>query len=138
MPTRFVKIITICLCGAFFLRPSWADDIESQLKGLEAKLIYEAAAEVVFDEEYDQALRRLDWVISEYPETAYSKLATDKKGEIEILRRQPKPISGAGRASLVRFGTLFTTWLGVGTLILLDTEDPAPYGLALIAGPLTG
>ena len=139
MPTRFTKIIiTICLCGAFFLRPSRADDIESQLKGLEAKLIYEAAAELVFDEEYDKALRRLDWVISEYPETAYGKLATDKKGEIEILRRQPKPISGASRASLVGFGTLFTTWLGVGTLILLDTEDPAPYGLALIAGPLSG
>ena len=42
------------------------------------------------------------------------------------------------RASLVGFGTLYTTWIGVGTLVLLDAEDPVPYGLVLIAGPVGG
>ncbi len=49
-----------------------------------------------------------------------------------------KPISGMSRAGLVGFGTFFTTWLGVGTLILLEADEPVPYGLVLIAGPLSG
>ena len=29
----------------------------------------------VVDEEYDKALRRLDWIISAYPETEYSAIS---------------------------------------------------------------
>ena len=137
MRNQLIKIIIATLLF-LFSHPLWANEIESELKALEARLIYEDAVKRVSDEEYDQALRRLDWVISAYPETAYGQLATDKKREIALLLQQPKPISGMSRASLVGFGTLFTTWLGVGTLILLDTEEPVPYGIALIAGPLSG
>ena len=137
MRNQLIKII-IAILLFLFSHPLWANELESELKALEARLIYEDAVKRVSDEEYDQALRRLDWVISAYPETAYGQLATDKKREIALLLQQPKPISGMSRASLVGFGTLFTTWLGVGTLILLDTEEPVPYGVALIAGPLSG
>ena len=137
MRNQLIKIIIATLLF-LFSHPLWANELESELKALEARLIYEDAVKRVSDEEYDQALRRLDWVISAYPETAYGQLATDKKREIAILRQQPKPISGMSRAGLVGFGTLFTTWVGVGTLILLDTEEPVPYGVALIAGPLSG
>lgn len=131
-------IIAISLYLMFFLQPIWADDVETKLKQLEAKLIYEAASQLVTDKEYDRAIRRFDRIISEYPETEYAKLAGGKKEEIATLRLQPKPISGISRVSLVGFGTLFTTWLGVGTLILADAGEPEPYGLALIAGPLGG
>ena len=137
MRNQLIKIIIATLL-VLFSHPLWANEIESELKALEARLIYEDAVKRVSDEEYDQALRRLDWVISAYPETAYGQLATDKKREIALLLQQPKPISGMSRAGLVGFGTLFTTWVGVGTLILLDTEEPVPYGVALIAGPLSG
>lgn len=137
MQNQTIKIIIVTL---LFLcsHPLWANELESELKALEARLIYEDAVKRVSDEEYDKGLRRLDWLISAYPETTYGQLATDKKREIALLLRQPKLISGISRASLVGFGTLFTTWLGVGTLILLDTEDAVPYGIALIGGPLGG
>ena len=137
MPNQLIKIVIATLLF-LFLHPLWASDIESEIKSLEAQLIYEDAVKQVVDEEYDKALRQLNWVISAYPETTHGQLATDKKREIAILLGQPKPISGMSRAGLVGFGTLYTTWLGVGTLILLDAEDPVPYGLVLIAGPLTG
>ena len=136
---RFTNvIIAISLCLTFFSQSTWADDIEAKLKQLEAKLIYDAASQLVADEEYDKAIRRFDRIIFEYPETRYARLSEDKKKEIATLRLQPKPISGISRASLVGFGTLFTTWLGVGTLILAEPEGPEPYGIALIAGPLGG
>ena len=137
MPNQLIKTIIVTL---LFLcsQPLWANEIESEIKTLEARLIYEEAVNQVVDGEYDKALRQLDWVISAYPETAHGQLATDKKREITVLLQQPKPISGMSRAGLVGFGTFFTTWLGVGTLILLEAEEPVPYGLVLIAGPVSG
>ena len=137
MTDQLIKIITIILLF-IFASPLWAGEIESQIKSLEARLIYEEAVKRVVDKEYDKALRKLDWIISAYPETAHGQLATDKRKEVVILLQQPKPISGMSRAGLVGFGTLYTTWLGIGTLILLDIEEAPPYGLVLIAGPLGG
>ena len=137
MSNQLIKIILatfLCL----FSQPLWASQIESEIKALEARLIYEETAKQIGNAEYDKALRQLDWLIASYPETVHGRLATDKKSEIAILLRQPKPISGISRASLVGFGTLFTTWLGIGTLILLEGDEPGPYGLVLIAGSVGG
>ncbi len=136
--STFISIATAFLWMIFLSHPVRADDTETRLKQLEARLIYEAASQLATDEEYDKAVRRFDRIILQYPETKYARLAESKKSEIAILRLQPEPISGISRASLVGFGTLFTTWLGVGTLILAGTEEPEPYGVALIAGPLVG
>ena len=137
MPNQFIKIIIVALlfCISHSL---WAAEIESEIKALEAQLIYEDTVKQVVDGKYDKALKQLDWLISVYPKTTHGQLATDKRKEIGILLQQPKPISGMSRAGLVGFGTLFTTWLGVGALILADVEDPVPYGLVLIAGPVGG
>lgn len=137
MPNQLIKIIMVTLLFPFS-HPLWAAEIESEIESLEARLIYEEAVKQVVNGEYDKAVRGLGWVISAYPETMHGRLATDKKEEIAILLQQPRPIGGMSRASLVGFGTFYTTWLGVGTLILLDAEDPVPYGLVLIAGPLSG
>ena len=137
MPNQFIKIIIVTLLF-LFSQPLWADEIESEIESLEARLIYEKAVKQVVDGEYDKALRKLDWAISAYPETGYRLLAADKREEVAILLQQPKPISGISRAGLVGFGTFFTTWLGVGTLILLDADEAGPYGLVLIAGPVGG
>ena len=137
MPNQFIKIIIVTILF-LFLYPSWAAEIESEIKALEAQLIYEDTVKQVVNGKYDKALKRLDWLISVYPKTTHGQLATDKRKEVGILLQQPKPISGMSRASLVGFGTLYTTWLGVGTLVLLDAQDPVPYGLVLIAGPLSG
>ena len=137
MPNQFIKIIIATLLF-LCLHPLWAGEVESEIKTLEARLIYEDAVKQVVEGKYDKALRRLDWVVSAYPETGYMQLATAKREEVAVLLREPKPISGMSRASLVGFGTLFTTWVGVGTLILVDADEAVPYGLVLIAGPLSG
>ena len=137
MPNQFIRIIIVTLLFPFS-QLLWADEIELEIKTLEARLIYEEAVKQGVDGKYNQALRRLDWLISSYPDTVHGQLATDKRTEIALLLQQPKPISGISRAGLVGFGTFFTTWLGVGTLILSDVEDPALYGLVSIAGPLSG
>ncbi|RKU12367.1 hypothetical protein C6502_06400 [Candidatus Poribacteria bacterium] len=137
MPNQFIKIIIAALLFCFS-HSLWANGIESEIRSLEAQLIYEDAVKQVVDGKYDKAVRRLDWIVSAYPETEYMPLATDKREEVAILLHQPKPISNMSRAGLVGFGTFYTTWLGVGTLILLDVEDPSLYGLASIAGPVGG
>ena len=137
MPNQFIRIIIATLLF-LCLHPLWAGEIESEIKTLEARLIYEDAVKQVVEGKYDKALGRLDWVVSAYPETGYMQLATAKREEVAVLLREPKPISGMSRASLVGFGTLFTTWVGVGTLILADADEAVPYGLVLIAGPLSG
>ena len=137
MPNQFIKIIIAALLFCFS-HSLWANEIESEIKALEAQLIYEDALKQVGDGKYDKAVRRLDWVVSTYPETGYMQLARDKKEEVAILLQQPKPISNISRAGLVGFGTLYTTWLGIGTLVLLDVSEPGPNGLVLIAGPLGG
>lgn len=137
MPNQLIKIIitTVLFLFSYSLR---ASEIESEIRSLEAQLIYGDAVKQVADGRYDKAVKRLDWVVSAYPETRYMQLATEKRKEVAILLQQPKPISGLSRAGLVGFGTLYTTWLGVGTLILLELEEPIPYGIALIVGPLSG
>ena len=137
MPNQFIKIIIAALIFCFS-HSLWASEIESEIKALEAQLIYEDALKQVADGKYDKALRRLNWIVSAYPETGYMQLATDKKEEVGILLQQPKPISSISRAGLVGFGTLYTTWLGIGTLVLLEVDEPGPHGLVLIAGPVGG
>ena len=134
------ELLKIAIIALLFLcsHPLWAGELESELKALEARLIYEGAVQQVVDEKYDEALRRLDWIIFTYPETTHEQLAMAKRKEIAILLEQPKRISGMSRSGLVGFGTFFTTWVGVGTLILLDVEEPVPYGLVMIVGPVSG
>lgn len=140
-PIKIIVAALLFLCS----HPLWASELESienadlhSLQALEARLIYEDAIQQIVDEKYDKALRQLDWIISTYPETTHGQLATGKREEIAVLLQQPKPIGGMSRAGLVGFGTLFTTWVGIGTLRLLDVEEAVPYGLVLIAAPLSG
>jgi len=133
-----ICIIGAFLCMVFLSQVARADDTEATLRQVEARLIYEAACQLVDDKEYNKAIRRFDRLIPEYPETEYARLAAGKKAEVAALKLQPEPISGISRASLVGFGTLFTTWLGIGILILVEPDDPEPYGLVLMAAPLGG
>jgi hypothetical protein len=131
-----ISMIAVFLCIASFSQSVLAD--EAEVKKLEAKLIYEAASELAEDEEYGKAVRRLDRIILEYPDTEYAPLADSKKSEIAILKLHPGPISGISRASLVGFGTLFTSWVGLGSWIISDSEEAEVLGVIMIAAPLGG
>lgn len=138
MFSRVIVVTAIFLCMIFASQAVGADDVEVQIKNREARLIYEAASKLMDDEKYDKALRRFVRIMSEYPETEYARLAKRRKLEAIALKFEPPLVRGMSRASLVGFGTLFTTWLGIGTLIMADLDDPEPYGIILIAAPLAG
>ena len=126
------------ICMIFISQSVQADDVEARLRQQEARLIYEAASQLMDDGKYDRAIRRFDRIRSEYPETEYAGLAESRKFETIALKFEPPLVSGMSRASLVGFGTLFTTWLGIGTLILADSEEPETAGAVLIIAPPGG
>lgn len=132
-------IIGACLCVIFSSQVAGADDTEATLRQLEASLIYESACQLKDEEQYDKAIRRFDRIILEYAETEYARLAVDRKSEVQSLKSQPEPINWVNRAGLVVFGTLFGTWSGMGTAIILDFDSPEMYGCAgCVAGPVGG
>ena len=110
----------------------------SAMADIEGRLAYEAAVALAADGDHHAALARLRWIVSQWPTSAWAARAADKLTELEMLRDSPEPISGSTRAALVTFGTAFTTWLGVGTLILADADDENAFGLALLGGPVAG
>ena len=138
MFSRFISVIAVFLCMIFVSQAVRADDVEVRLRQQEARLIYESASQLMDDEKYDKAIGRFDRVRAEYPETEYARLAESKKFETIALKFEPPLVSGMSKASLVGFGTLFTTWLGIGTLILADSESGEAFGVVLIAAPLGG
>ena len=114
-----------------------AQESERAVEELEARIIYEAAVKLMTEGVYNQALRRFDRIIEEYGESPYTGLARQKKQEIHRLREVKEIISKRARAGLFVFGTLYGTWLGVGTGIIAESAELA-CGLGLIVGPLLG
>ena len=135
---RLIPILLIAFFIMLLAQPVCSDEIEDRLREHEARLIYESAGHLVENEEYDRAVGRYKWIMSEYPETEYARLSADRVSEVESLKFQPKPISGISRASLVSFGALFTTWLGFGSWLISDSSDSEVAGVVLIASSLSG
>ena len=133
-----IGIIGACLCVIFFSQVAGADDTEATVRQMEASLIYESACQLTDEEQYDEAIRRFDRIILEYAETEYARLAADRRSEAESLKSQPKPISWVNRAGLVVFGTLFGTWSGIGTAIILDPDEGMLGCAGCVAGPIGG
>lgn len=134
-----MKALCVCLMFAVSV---WAraqsGDVRSAVMELEGRLAYEAATELSAAGDHAGAARRLRWVVSEAAGSEWATLAASKLVEVEALLDAPGRMSGATRAGLVTFGTVFTTWLGVGTLILTDSDSVELAGLALIGGPIVG
>lgn len=129
-------------CLAFLLATvsvfAQTPDGASSVTDIEGRLAYEAALELVDDGEYAAAAARLRWVLSEAPASEWAALAAPQLTSVQALADAPEPMSGSTRAGLVTFGTTFTTWLGIGSLIIADVEDANVVGLALLGGPVVG
>lgn len=138
MLSRWIGLVTLSVCAALLVQTAWAEDAPAEIEQLEAGMIYDSACRLMADGEYERALTRFEHVREAYPRTEHATLAQEKIGEVATLRLRPTPINGMSRASLVTFGTLFSTWLGLGTLIIVEPDEPAAAGAVLIAGPLIG
>ncbi|MBT7095800.1 hypothetical protein HN937_00415, partial [Candidatus Poribacteria bacterium] len=113
-------------------------DDSAAIAEIEGRLAYEAALQFAADGDYDDAAGRLRWIVSQTPATEWTTRAVAKLVEVETLRDAPEALSGSTRAALVTFGMAFTTWLGVGSLIVSEAGDAEVLGLTLLAGPIVG
>ena len=114
----------------------WALEEAEQPEGLEARILYEAAAGLRDRGEYDKALRRFDWIAANYEESSYSRLARHRKTEIRRMISVEVAISPPARVGLTVFGTVYATWAGIGAGILAESEELVYLGM--IAGPAAG
>ena len=134
-----MKLLLSCICVSVILvLGARAEAPAEDLATLETRLAYEAAVDFADGDEIHAAIRRLEWVIAQPTGTEWTARAEGMLLTLEELRDAPEPMSGATRAGLVTFGTVFTTWLGMGTLIVTDGNDPSAMGIALLGGPIVG
>jgi hypothetical protein len=134
-----MKLLARCVVACLiFVGVARSDASTADLAELDARIAYEAAVDLADSGDIHAAIRRLEWIIVGEDASEWTARAAAKLAELEQLRDAPKPMSGTTRAGLVTFGTAFTTWLAVGSLIVADTEDPSAIGIALIGGPLVG
>ena len=94
----------------------------------EATQLYETAFRLIATGDYSEAYDRLNEIIDKYPNTVYAQFAENRKQRLEQLNLpsiQRKGIDQSGRIETVVFGTLYSTWLGIGTARLIDDTDSA-------------
>ncbi len=125
------------LCAVFWLPGQLCARQEAEPpEGLEARILYEATAGLMDRGEYDKALRRLHWITADYKESGYAALARQRRMEIRRMKSVEIAISPPARVGLTVFGTLYATWVGLGTGILAESEELVYMGM--IAGPVVG
>ena len=103
----------------------------------EAEKLYESAFTALANGRYGTAYGRLNDITAKYPETLYAALAAERKRRLDELglhRASNGPADQAGRTGALVYGTLYSTWLGVGTAIVAGTDSDQ----ALAAGMMTG
>lgn len=130
---ELLSYLTIFIFGALCFQTSAVSAEENS-----AEKLYESAFKSIVEGDYGEAYDKLDEIIAQYPGTAYSRLAENRKQRLErfnlpSIRR--KKIDQSGRIESVVFSTLYSTWLGVGTARLADAEDGDK---ALAAGMMIG
>lgn len=100
--------------------------------------LYESGFRYILEGDYGEAYDTLGEVIAEYPDTPYARMAAERRTRLERLNLpsiRRKHIDQSGRVESVVFSTLYSTWLGIGTARLLDSEDGDK---AIAAGMMLG
>ena len=113
-----------------------AQEEREHLGGLEARIMYEATTGLMDQGEYDRALRRFDWITRNHKQSVYAGLARQRRAEIRRMEGVEATLSPQARVGLVAFGTLYGTWVGLGTGILAESAELGFLGM--MAGPVAG
>ena len=103
----------------------------------EVEELYESAFTALANGQYGTAYQYLNDLISLHPGTVYAAFAAERKRRLEKLglhRQDLGPGDQGGRTGALVYGTLYSTWLGVGTAIVAGADSDQ----ALAAGMMTG
>jgi len=103
--TALVIISVFCFC-------SQAD------ANLDAERLYESAFGLIVSGDYVEAYDRLEEIIAAYPDTVYAHFARMRRRQLTELKLpsiRRRGMDQSGRMESIVFGTLYSTWLGVGS-----------------------
>ena len=109
--------------------------------GAPAQELYERAFAALVDGKYDRAYSLLNDLTARYPATLYATVAAERKKRLEELglhRAGRRPVDHSGRPGALVFGTLYSTWLGVGTAIVADADSDQALAAGMMVGAPAG
>lgn len=106
-----------------------------------AEQLYENAFRLIVEGDYAEAYDRLGEIIALYPGTTYARFAETRRQRLEELNLpdvRRKSIDQSGRAQSVVFGTLYSTWLGIGSARLADADSEKAAAAGMMIGAPVG
>lgn len=121
-----------CLCSLVF--SVYAEEMP-------AEQLYENAFKLLIEGDYGAAYDLLNEVIVRYPDTVYARFAEDRKRRLEELNLpsiRRKKIDQSGRMDSVVFSTLYSTWLGIGSARLMNSESDKAVAAGMMVGAPVG
>ncbi len=106
-----------------------------------AEQLYEKAFRLIVEGDYAEAYDRLEEIIALYPGTTYARFAETRRQRLKALNLSSirrRNINQSGRMESVVFGTLYSTWLGIGTARLADTDSGKSAAAGMMIGAPVG
>ena len=106
-----------------------------------AQELYAAAFAALVRGEYERAYGLMTDLTTRYPGTLYATVAAERKRRLEEMglhRAGRGPSDPSGRAGALVFGTLYSTWLGVGTAIVADADSDQALAAGMMIGAPAG
>ncbi|MFC1713729.1 hypothetical protein ACFL6S_08675 [Candidatus Poribacteria bacterium] len=106
-----------------------------------AEQLYEKAFRLIVEGDYAEAYDRLEEIIALYPNTTYARFAETRRqrlDELNLSSVRRRNIDQSGRMESVVFGTLYSTWLGIGTARLADADSEKSAAAGMMIGAPVG
>jgi hypothetical protein len=110
------------------------DGVQAQTRADSADVLMHAARQLTAQGEAAAARALLDYIERQFAGTA---AAAEVQRERLAMRRAPEA-ERPGRTELMLFGTTYGAWLGIAVPLMFRSEEPAAYGLGLLAGAPAG
>ena len=108
---------------------------------LAAEQLYENAFRLIVEGAYGEAYEQLGEIVTMYPGTTYARFAEARRQQLEELNLpdiRRKKIDQSGRIESVIFGTLYSTWLGVGSARLANADSAKAVAAGMMIGAPAG
>jgi len=140
-PFRLEKqaMTTLIIISVFCALCSQADAASTE--EIPAEKLYEDAFRLIVEGNYAEAYDRLEEIIVKYPDSVYAQFAEDRKRRLEELNLpsiRRRKIDRSGRIESIVFGTLYTTWLGIGSARLANAESEKAIAAGMMMGAPAG
>jgi hypothetical protein len=125
-------LIIMSLCTG--VMAAGAGSLQAQTRADSAAVLLHTAEQLRQRGEGAAARALLDYIERHF---AGTPAASDVQRMRAVVRRTPD-MERSGRTELMAFGATYGAWLGIALPWMAGAQDPAPYGLGLLAGAPVG